>query len=172
MPDTIKWRQPKADEQLRRKRSADEFHRAIKICVITWVVGGIPTLYLIHMCVPEQFWVSAGCLAAVAVLFPVWLASFVHIESRAAYSLDGRRGAHRNTPPIRWYRWRRIEGYRLGDHPDVPGLRVLHLKIARVWFERGWGWARWAFDPAEVDESALRAMLEEHLPGKCWDNAL
>ena len=27
-----------------------------------------------------------------------------------------------------------------------------------------------AFNPSEVDESLLRSILEEHIPGKCLDN--
>jgi hypothetical protein len=163
MSGTIKWRQPKAAADLTRSRSGAGWN----------VLPAVHGLMLAGLLIALYVFLTTGSTTAIhGILTFGGLDVAVAATSRW---LKGRRGvtyevgrAGLGMPEplmvVRW-RWHTIEAYELTSHPDMPGFRCLAFKA-----KRSAGWNMWFFDPFEVDESALCAILEEHLPGKrCED---
>ena len=162
----LEWIQPKADAEITARKEIEYTRAALRRYPFWWIVPGIPGLYFIYRLEPDRFWFSALGMGTLA-LFLFWplhqtlrdLQRIVQTRYQIGDKGLGISGTLR-------CRWRLITSYRLVDHPSISGLRCLEYRT--IFRYRGW-WS-WSFDPSEVNESLLRSILEEHLPGKCLDN--
>jgi len=162
MSGTLKWKQPKlaADWERTHVAAGRRVPPALQALALAALFG----LYMFltkHSVVAIHFILMFGVLDLAFPAFSRWRKR----RSGTTYVV-GPIGLSIPQPMIvaRW-RWPTIEAYALTDHPDLPGLRCLAFRA-----RRSMAWNLWFFDPFEVSESDLRAILEEHLPGKLVDS--
>jgi hypothetical protein len=161
----LRWTKPSrvADWEWRRKKG--EFG-PLAWRFLRWSLPlALICVCLTHLFAPQHFRRAAMLAIGLPVFFLARLYSDGWVNSRSSNKYEVCETGLRIGPgiPVR-YRWRDIEGYRLVDHPELQGIRGLSFKVNR--FRR---WRTWWFDPSELHEARLRAILEEHLPGKSWD---
>lgn len=164
----MKWKMPKPVADWAFRRNMDTM-RSLRWRYLTWwvLLGGV-AMYLIYRLEPSRVPGFALVIVVAALVLPALLYLQLYMLFRTQgifYALTDKGSLKRSDKTI-VYGWKTIEGFWFYDFPDVPGIRCLAFEVRRLGKRR----REWYFDPSEVDESVLRSILEEHLPGKCLDN--
>jgi hypothetical protein len=167
MPEVVGWTEPAQATEWELRRRTAEFKRALKIFLKWTVPLAVVGLYLIYR-FAYRYFDRAVDLVVVWVL----IGGFMHLvasklrfsRGRARYALEPR-GLRGGQPAVR-FRWGVMKAYRIVDHPELYGVRCFEFMAGRFP-----AWIRWSFDPTELDEARLRAVLYDYLPGKYSDYA-
>lgn len=165
MAAILKWKQPKAAVDRDVRRNLDLAKSMARRYVIWWVLLGGAALYIVYRLAPDMVLRVMLQMIVGALIFPAYIIALtvLSIKFDAAFRID-ERGLMRLGGRSFQYNWQDVKGYAIRDDPELLGVRILKFKT-----RRSSKWRKWCYDPSEVDESTLRAILEEHLPGKCWD---
>ena len=127
-------------------------------------MGGI-ALFAVYRRNPDELGQVAILTAFAAAFLPTLLILTLLLAraDRISYEFGEKGFLLRGGMNSHFYRWNDIEGFCICTYPELPGMRCVKFSI------RVFGKTRQRevpFDPSEVDESVLRSILEEHLPGK------
>jgi len=160
-----KWKVPQAAAEHALRRELEKMRSLRWRYLMWWLLLGGPTLYVVYRLDPSSLTRTAIGIAVCMAWLPLVVYISLRSGSSPTYELNEKGLLRRSSSHL--YNWKQIQGYRFGDDPDLPGLRCFEFK---AWSLYGSKWRIWHFDPSEVDESLLRSILEEHLPGKCLDN--
>jgi hypothetical protein len=118
---------------------------------------------------PDKAAVGRGALGLLVgtVLLPLWfcVTLWLAVKYGERYEICKTGLIKRAGNNSAFHKWDNIEYFRIVDNEDVPGAKAVEFKVSR--FK---SLIKWSFDPAEVEESELRRLLEEHLPGKNWES--
>jgi hypothetical protein len=161
MSSTLKWYQPRGVAEWEWANGTlpelKNFNRLLR----RWMLAlGGPTLLGVAIWAPDHFVrIACGMVGFLAYTLVFYLQGKVRLWAGSHYELDARGLRGYGPGAAGRHRWKDVESHRFSDHPDVPNIRRLEFKPRQS--ER---WRSWSFDPAKVDESALRAILCEHLP--------
>ena len=161
----MKWIQPQTAAEVEWQQAKVEM-RKLRVTFVRWYIPlAVLTAYIVYRVNPSEAPRVAWILASLMVILPAWFRLIVWTSTKAKiiYEITDR-GLFSRSGKSFFYPWNHVEGYRFADHPGAPGLRTLEVKIRR--FRK---WRCLAFDPLEVKEPALHAIMEEHLPGKRRD---
>ena len=165
MPVVVGWTEPAQATEWELRRKTAEFKKALK----TFLKWTIP-LAVIGIYIVYRF--AYRYLDRAIDVLVVWVVveGFMHLvaprlrfsRSPEQYAVEprGLRGGQFRC------RWRSVRVYRIVDHPELYGIRCLEFMAGPL--KR---WNRWSFDPAELDEARLRAVLYDYVPGKYSDYA-
>jgi hypothetical protein len=167
MATLLKWKQPKAVEQEEWCEAGPQMKQMLRCWFKWWIPLAPLTVYLVSRIDPTSTWRTAQCLAEGILVFPLWFYAMIRLQRLMStwYEIGDKMIVGRSGSSSRGYRWSQVEAFRISSRDDLPGIRFFEFKVKGL--KR---WNRWGFNPSEVDESRLRAILDEHLPGKCWDN--
>lgn len=162
----IKWKLPRRAADVELRRSWNQLKALRWHYLATWVILGGSKLYQVLQLHPHDLARTAAGIVAIAAVLPAlgYLYLYLHIRFIGVRYDINDSGLRRRSDRTVLYRWDNVDAFRFGDYPGVPGIRVMDFRVQRTQ-----KWRRWAFDPSEVKESAIRAIMENRLPGKHWD---
>lgn len=162
MAAVLTWYQPRVVKQWEWKHELlPEWRRVAWLCLKWMVILGFPTLLFVADWFPKDLRQIASGMVYFTFAIPVYLFIHVRISSmfRTRYEVRAK-GLYRGSPGHpSFYEWTDVETYHFNDHPELTGIRRLDIKVRKFEF-----WQSWSFDPAETEEAALRAKLQEYLP--------
>jgi hypothetical protein len=162
MSALIEWTEPPGAAEYEVRRSTAEFKTALK-AFLKWALPlAVLGVYLAYRLAPEKvddavtFLVGSVLIGGIFNLAARTLRS-THVPDR--YVVDSKTLRVRRFGQR--FRWHSVKAFRIADHPELYGIRCLEFLP-----ERAKEWVRWSFAPGQIDEDRLRAVLDEHLPGK------
>lgn len=167
MSALMEWTEPPEAAEWEQRRTTSQFKTALKTFLKWAIPVAILGVYLVYRLAPEKVDDAVAFLVGTVLIGGlINLAARTLRAGRAPdrYSLQpkglrvGRLG--------QLFQWGAVKAFRIADHPELRGVRCLEFTT-----QRAKGWVRWSFDPAELDEAKLRAVLDEYLPGKQSDYA-
>jgi len=159
-----KWTMPKSVTEWEQKEAQKALRQLLRAYVKWFVIIGGAAAYIVYRFYRDELSRLLAAMSALAAVLPFHaVASVLRFAKRGRTFSISDRGlsdhARGGLCP-----WDRIEAYLFTDHPGVQGMRCLEFRI-----RHRRRWRRWPFDPALMEEAVLRAILAEHLPGRCWD---
>jgi len=122
---------------------------------------GLPVLVATKIWLPEGFLPATigllvvlvfCCLLPILAFLQVWILSKAGIVCAIT-----KKGLVKSSV---LYEWKNIISHKFNDHPDLPNVRVLSLKVHD---ENGEHERQFCFDPNEVSETKIRELIEPHL---------
>lgn len=159
-----KWTMPKQVMEWEQKEQQKALTRALRAYVKWFIILGGAAAFIVYKYFRDELSRVLAAMSAAAALLPLHtLSSFIGVAKRRGGFTISDKGLSESAGGGTLI-WDRIEAYLFADHPGVPGIRRLEFKA-----RHRAKWRKWAFDPALVDESALRKIMSDHLPGRCWD---
>lgn len=159
-----KWTMPKSVTEWEQKEAQKAFGKMLRAYVKWFVILGGAAAYIVYRFYREELSRLLAAMSAFAAFVPLHSATSVLAlrKTRRTFSISDRGLSEHARGGL--CAWDRIEAYLFADHPGVQGMRCLEFRI-----RHRRRWRRWPFDPALMEEAVLRAILSEHLPGRCWD---
>ena len=149
----LMWKEPTAVRRLSRSRDRWDF--------LIHVIGILaPTALTTHFILSRDFaWLFADIV--MIIVYVLWICLGIpayKIEEKGISYTDGSRRLH--------CRWNEIEWYWVKPMDAVPGINEVffHTTSKRLKYL-----PIFVFDPQEVDEAALRRILEEYLPQRKFE---
>jgi len=156
----IKWEQPR----IAIARAYESEMRGIKrlmlrIVILSFVIG-LSLFYWLHLSVGEVLPAFYQlCLVCVGFYVLFRLLVLYHLRSNSVYFIN-EEGIYIN----RWlHRWHKLSDVRFYADPDFADIRV--LEVCKVIGGRKRSRKAY-FDPSEVNESSIRAILDKYVPDK------
>lgn len=178
MSTSIEWRAPQAvvkQEENALRAMGALMWRTVKrtllmLCLPAAVLGyvavsqelaaGASLHWLISLALPKLL---GGAL--IVLMFAVVF--FLDLRSKKAIRYEvSEKGLRCHSPTQGWsVAWKRVDGYCFRDHDDEPGLRVIECSLKPIRFLKATGQdyrLQLPFDPHEVEEKQVQAVLQQH----------
>ena len=154
------WKRPRASyEWFWRHQGLPEAQSLLRHWRKWALILGLPALAVIFAIGHDRVIQSAFVIVALAV-FPMAIQIGLYLEHQLrqrwpqSYTLDGRGIVLRD----QHIRWTHIEGATVEDHPDVPSVRRIVVRV------RGLRYSKTVeYDPDNVDEAVILQTLSEHV---------
>lgn len=153
----LEWRRPMAVVRWEWKKRAAPFAKKYAYFAAKWcLILGLPALYMVYRLDPSTLHKAVVGVVGMVLFFPLvfavdpFLSRFIGIRFRLdekGFSDGSVRGA-----------WANVESYRLRDHEELEGVRVVELRISRTTHP-----INLEYDIREVDDSAVTDLLKGHL---------
>jgi hypothetical protein len=173
MATSVEWSDPQVVFEWDKQQTRLFLIRAwqsITICTwLLWMVA-LPVAYFLgrQSYSPQSFSRFFGSLIVLALLFPTVFTLLIcnsllmKLVSKQGdrYELNGKGiFRHSSSAPLR-VSWKRIENWRFAQHQELSEIRVLEFKIKGIK-----GWHCFSFNPRDVEEEQVNAVLVENLGG-------
>lgn len=159
----VKWTTPKVMRRREWETQGKPLLREFAGYCVKWtLLLSLPALYAVWQFAPfalHRVALSIVCVPLLLVLHAVSpLVSMLYGERRCRADGDGL--LYHVGNDNRRVRWHHIQKWSIGDHPKLPGIRVLTIKATRLRRLRTF---TFPFNPRVTDEARLRQLLREHV---------
>lgn len=126
------------------------------------LVLGLPILFAAWRMAPTELHPVCIALFNTPLVLCVYVAITMKlfISVGRPYRVDSRGLSYRIGKDEVRIHWHQIHAWTVGDHPHLPGIRVLTVKAMRL---RRLRTLAFPFNPRTTDEARLRQMLSEHV---------